>query len=244
VDFRHKYYPEVEFGGFTDIDGTVAFFGRVNSLLKPEFVVLDVGCGRGALQDEMIDYKKELVILKGKVSKVIGIDVDVRAIENPFLDEFQLLESANWPIEDSSVDLIVCDFVMEHVEDPDQFLSEARRVLKNGGYICLRTPNRWGYVGLAASLIPNRFHAKVTSAVQDGRKEEDVFPTLYRCNSIRKLRRALRQRDFHSVVYGFEAEPCYCAFSGLAFFAGVVFQRFAPKLFRSTLFAFGRLKKR
>ena len=101
------------------------------------------------------------------------------------------MESANWPIEDSSVDLIVCDFVMEHVEAPDQFLSEARRVLKNGGYICLRTPNRWGYVGLAASLNPNRFHAKVTSAVQDGRKEEDVFPTLYHCNSIWKLRLSL-----------------------------------------------------
>ena len=48
------FYPESKFGCFTDVDGSIAFFSRVNSLLKSNFVVLDVGCGRGASFDDDI----------------------------------------------------------------------------------------------------------------------------------------------------------------------------------------------
>jgi hypothetical protein len=40
-------YPEAQFGGFAGIDGTIAFSNRVNALLTPAIVVLDLGCGRG-----------------------------------------------------------------------------------------------------------------------------------------------------------------------------------------------------
>ena len=42
-----RFYPETTFGGFTRVDGTMAFYLRVRSLLCPDSVVLDVGCGRG-----------------------------------------------------------------------------------------------------------------------------------------------------------------------------------------------------
>lgn len=48
MDNKERFYPEARFGGFTDIDGTIAFFNRVNSLIETSSVVLDVGCGRGA----------------------------------------------------------------------------------------------------------------------------------------------------------------------------------------------------
>ena len=38
-----RFYPESRFGGFTDIDGTVAFYSRVNALVKPLYVVVDFG---------------------------------------------------------------------------------------------------------------------------------------------------------------------------------------------------------
>ena len=43
-----RFYPESRFGGYSDIDGTVTFYGRVQALLQSDMVVLDVGCGRGA----------------------------------------------------------------------------------------------------------------------------------------------------------------------------------------------------
>jgi SAM-dependent methyltransferase len=243
MNSQEIFYPESKFGGFTDIDGTVAFFGRVNALLESSYVVLDVGCGRGEYSEDPVPFRRDLRNIKGKVAKVIGIDVDPHAQDNPFLDEFHLLSSERWPIEDSSIDLILCDYVLEHVSDPEQFFAEVRRVLKDGGCLCIRTPNRWSYIAIGATLIPNRYHSKVTSVVQEGRKEEDVFPTFYKCNSTRKLRRIMKKQGFTSVVYSYEAEPSYLAFSKIAYFFGVLHQRLAPRFLKPALFAFGKIDK-
>jgi len=243
MDSKERFYPEARFGGFTDIDGTVAFFNRVNALLHSSFVVLDVGCGRGAYSEDPVPYRKNLRILKGKVAKVIGIDVDQSAQENPFLDEFRLIRDGSWPVEDSSIDLILCDNVLEHIENPVQFFGEIHRVLRSGGLLCVRTPNRWSYIALAATLIPNKYHSKVTSLVQDSRKDEDVFPTVYKCNSIRKLKSIMEKNGFKCVVYGYEAEPSYLSFSTIAYFFGVLHQRFAPGFLEPAIFAFGKIKK-
>jgi SAM-dependent methyltransferase len=242
MTYKELFYPEARFGGFTDIDGTIAFFNRVNSLLDSSFTVLDVGCGRGAYADDPIPLRRNLRILKGKVSKIIGIDVDYTAQDNPFLDEFHLIKEDYWPIENSSVDLILCDSVLEHVNNPNQFFSEAHRTLKDRGYFCIRTPNRWSYIAFFATVIPNRYHSRVISFVQDGRKEEDVFPTVYKCNSIRRLKDMMKNHGFEYVVYGYEAEPSYLSFSKNAYLLGVLHQRFAPRFLKPVIFAFGRLK--
>ena len=240
---KEVYYPEARFGGFTDIDGTIAFFERVNSLLDSSFVVLDVGCGRGAYGEDSVPARKNLRIFKGKVAKVIGIDVNKSAQENPFLDEFYLIKGNSWPIQNDSIDLIVCDNVLEHIENPDQFFLEIRRVLRNGGYLCIRTSNRWSYVALSATLIPKKYQSKVISMVQDGRKDEDVFSTMYKCNSIRKIKNIMNKSGFECAVYGYEAEPSYLSFSMIAYFFGVLYQRFAPRFLKPAIFAFGRIKK-
>ena len=243
MTFKETFYPETRFGGYTDIDGTVAFYHRVNSLLKPSDVVLDVGCGRGEYVDDPVAIRKGLRVLRGKVAKVIGLDVDPAAQTNPFLDEFQLLRGDVWPLPNDSIDLVLFDWVFEHVADFDRLFSELRRVLKDGGYVCIRTTNRLSYVGLAAAVIPNKHHAGVTSVVQDARKPEDVFPTLYRCNSVRKVKSSMTKHGFDGVVYGYEAEPAYLSFSKAAYFFGVLHQRFAPSFVKPTLFAFGKFKK-
>ena len=238
-----RFYPEAKFGGFTDIDGTVAFFGRVAALVNRDSVVLDVGCGRGAFADDPVALRKNLRILQGRAARVIGIDVDRGAKDNPFLDEFHLIESDGWPVDDDSIDLIVCDFVLEHIDDPPRFFSEIRRVLKDGGFLCIRTPNRWSYVALMACLIPNKYHSKVVSVAQDGRKAEDVFPTVFKCNTIGKLRGMMRRHGFDAVVYGYESEPSYLSFSTFAYFLGVLHQRLAPGFLKPALFAFGKIRK-
>src|SRR2546423_1736779 len=193
MSYQNIYYPESRFGGFTSVDGTIAFFIRVNSLIKSSSVVLDVGCGRGASFEDPIFLRRELRVLKGKCAKVIGIDVDARAKDNPFIDEFQIIEGNSWSVESNSIDVLVCDFVLEHIEDPNMFFYECQRVIKPGGYICIRTPNAWSYIALFARLIPNKLHTLVLSKVQDRRKEEDVFPTLYRSNTKRKIRYLLNK---------------------------------------------------
>ena len=196
-------YPESKLGGFSRYDGTVAFYSRVQSLLRPNSVVLDLGCGRGAAQmDDSCDYRRSLRDLSGSGRTVIGIDVDPSAAENPALDEFRYMEDVNhWPLETNSVDFAVTDFVLEHVENPHVFLSETQRVLKPGGVFCARTPNAFGYVAVISRLIPNRLHPRFTGIVQDERHDCDVFPTYYRCNSKGRLQRQLTDLGFVHSIY-------------------------------------------
>jgi SAM-dependent methyltransferase len=243
--FQDDFYPESKFGGFTDIDGTIAFFSRINALLDSSFTVLDAGCGRGCLIiDDPIPFRRDLQIIKGKVQRVIGIDVDPVGQNNPYMDEFRQIEGNTWPLEDNSIDLCYSSHVVEHLSDPDAFFSEARRVLKNGGYLCIRTTNIWNYMGVISSLVPNKFHSKLLAKAQDGRKSEDVFPTVYRCNTIPKMQHTLEKHGFaHHVVYGLESEPRYLSFAKLAYFVGFIHQKFAPRLLRQSLVVFAQLTK-
>jgi len=130
MTYHNYYYPESRFGGFTDIDGTIIFYTRINALIKPEFVIVDYGCGTGSYMNHNVSAIRNLRSIKGKSKKIIGMDIDDGAISNQNIDEFKKIESDKWPIESDSVDMIICDFVLEHLQFPDKYFSEARRTLK------------------------------------------------------------------------------------------------------------------
>jgi SAM-dependent methyltransferase len=238
-----RWYPEVGIGGFTHVDGTIAFYSRINSVLESGFVVLDLGCGRGAAREDPLPWRRELQTLRGKCARVIGADVDPASATNTSIDEFLLIEHGRLPLPDECVDLCVSDSVVEHVTDVELFFSECSRVLKPGGYLFVRTPNVWNYATIATRLIPNRFHTRVLRHVQPRRKVEDVFPTVYRCNTARKLRYMLDRHGLDCVVLTYESEPAYLSFSRLSYAMGVFHQRHAPRPIRRTLFAFGRKRQ-
>lgn len=243
MSLLEQFYPESKFGGFSDVDGTIQFYTRVNSLLGAETTVLDFGCGRGAYGEDPLSLRRDLRILKGKAGKVIGIDVDPIGCENPFIDEFHRLQGTSWDLPDASVDLCLCDNVLEHLEEPQDFFDEARRVLRPGGDLCLRTPNAWNYIAVISRLLPNRLHAGVLAQVKNRSLDQDVFPVYYRCNTIPALKKMFRTNGFSAVVYGYEAEPSYLSFSKLAYGLGVLHQKVAPHFLRAAIFAFGRLEK-
>jgi SAM-dependent methyltransferase len=239
---KENFYPETSFGGFSNCDGTIAFYTRVNALIRPSFVVVDFGCGRGQHAEDPVEFRRALQSFKGKVAKVIGLDVDVAGQSNPTIDEFRaLVPGQPWPVEDRSVNLIVCDSVLEHLPEPRLLFCEARRALVDGGFLCVRTTNLLSYVGLAAKLMPNRLHNAVLSRVQKIRPANDVFPTLYRCNTIAAIRRQMRRHGFRAVVHGHTPEPSYFNFSKLAYGFGVLHQKVTPGSLGTTIFAFGQL---
>jgi SAM-dependent methyltransferase len=234
------FYPESRFAGFTQIDGTIAFYARVQALARPDSILVDFGCGRGAYAGDPIPFRRDLRIFKGKVQRIIGLDVGTAGAANPFLDEFRCLTTPGWPLEDHSADLVLCDNVLEHLPEPPTFFSEARRVLKPGGIVCIRTPNRWNYISLLSRLLSGSQRARALAKAKPALAEEDAFPTFYRCNTLPALRRALSASGFAAVVYGYEAEPTYLSFSKIAYGLGVLHQKLAPGILKAALFAFGR----
>jgi SAM-dependent methyltransferase len=239
IGLLDAFYPEVRFGGFTHLDGTIAFYVRINELINSESVVLDMGCGRGAWTEDPVRVRRELHTLRGKCKWVIGSDPDPAAAGNPSLHEFRTIQSDTWPIKDQEIDVCICDNVVEHVGNPGVFFRESARVTKKGGYIAIRTPNLFSYFGIASKLLRNP-RARLRYATQDDRMAEDVFPVFYRCNTRKRLQRVLTECGFDAYVYGYEAEPPYLSFSLFAYRFGVLHQRLAPEALKIGLVAFAQ----
>lgn len=83
---------------------------------------LEVGCGRGWLQDAVADY----------------VGVDIAETVAAFLNKpFYCAPAEKLPFADNRFDGIWSYAVLEHVENPEQGLAEMRRVLKPGGILLL-----------------------------------------------------------------------------------------------------------
>lgn len=208
--YLERFYPESRVGGFSFSDASVAFFSQINAVLRSTDTVLDFGAGRGAhIVDETVDYRRRLSILRGKCAHVEGCDVDDAVLRNPFLDHAEVIGSVeSLPYSDNSFDMVISRFVFEHVSDPDRVAGELLRVVKPGGVVAALTPNKFGYIALASSIVPNRLHVRALRRVQPERKAVDVFPTMYQLNTRRDLETAFGTDARVSISY-FASEPAY-----------------------------------
>ena len=208
-------YPEIEAGGFTRYDHRVIFFARVNALLRKDMTVLDFGAGRGIWAQVESGFRLDLMTLKGKCERLIGADVDPVVLENPLVDEAVVLPAdGSIPLPDMSVDMVVSWAVFEHLTDPARAAAELRRILRPGGWICAWTPNKWSYTFVSEpELIPHQFHARVLRYVHptSKRRERDVFPTFYKLNTLRELRRHFPYDALRALLVSFQRGPSYHA---------------------------------
>ena len=162
IEILSSYFPEINISGYTSIDGTIEFYARVNSLINDSMTVLDFGAGRAAWnEDDPCSYRKSLRNMKGKVRKVVGCDVDEAIFSNNSADEKVLIKiGEKLPFDDGSFDLIISDYTFEHVANPDEVAKEFHRILKSGGWICARTPNKYSYISILTRMIKNSYHTK------------------------------------------------------------------------------------
>lgn len=243
-DVARYFYPEIEAGGFSRVDGTVEFYGRINALLSPEMVVLDFGAGRGGHVGDVSPYRRDLRVLKGKVARVVGADVDPVVTTNPTVDERIVLgHGTPLPFDDESFDLVVADATFEHVEAPALVAAELHRVLRPNGWICARTPSRWGYIGLGANLTPNRVHATLLKRLQPHRQSRDVFPTRYRMNTRKTLDELFPPSQFENFTYARTTEPAYFGNSRLLWQLMFLVNRMTPARMGAMLFVFLRKRR-
>lgn len=116
-------------------------------------IVLDVACGEG--------YGSYLLKMWG-AKQIEAVDIDSEAIEKAsimFSNEninYMCQNAEKLPYADNSFDLIVSLETIEHLDNPDKFLLELRRVIKPDGTIILSCPNDPYYYDRANTSNP--FH--------------------------------------------------------------------------------------
>jgi SAM-dependent methyltransferase len=207
-----RLYPERRVASFCGSEGRFLFYSMIADHLSPESVVLDLGAGRGAQIENSTGYMRTLINFSGRCKKYIGVDLDPVVRLNPFVDEAHVMSSnGDIPLRESSVDLIVAYAVLEHVSDPARTAREVRRILKPGGWFFGWTPNRYGYVGTAARLVPNNLHARIVNVAEPtgGREARDVFPVYYRLNTKSSVRAAFGPKDFEDFSFYYNGTPSY-----------------------------------
>lgn len=95
--------------------------------------ILDIGCGDR-------QYEKHI----DATNNYVGLDVEVsgRKEEDKIADIYY--DGVNIPFQDSSIDIIICTQVLEHVQNPEGLVDEMYRVLKKDGLMYITVPFFWG----------------------------------------------------------------------------------------------------
>jgi len=212
-ELRRRWYPP-EFRGMYR-----RFEDALGEFIPAGATVLDAGCGSGRI----FGYK----LAAG--CRVVGVDIGAELRDNPNVADPVHGDVQRLPFADASFDAALASHVMEHLSRPDEALAEIARVLRSGGRLLLLTPNRFHYVPLVASLVPQRLHVWFNR--RRGVPERDVFATLYRANTAGRLRRLLEGAGLTlERLDRFETEPEYLAFHPLSYALGVGYERLVNRV--------------
>jgi SAM-dependent methyltransferase len=210
ASLRRRFYPDVPAR-----DPVARFVRRLDACVGPNDDVLDIGAGAG----ELNTYR-----LKGRVRRLVGVDLDPRVGVNPLLDAGVRGDIGALPFKSGSFDAAFSIYVLEHVADRDALVADIHRVLRPGGLFLALTPNVFHYVTLASRLTPTAFHRWFNA--RRGRPADDTFPTCYRLNSRRALRRSFAKAGFETVaIDAIEVQPNYLTGSALAYACGIAYER-------------------
>lgn len=111
--------------------------------------LLDLGCKDGKVTCRL----REML----KVDEVYGVDIDgeallatkQRGIRTSRVD----LNEDKLPFPDGFFDLVTCLEVIEHLLDPDNMLKEVHRVVREGGWLLVSTPNLASWTNRLSILL-------------------------------------------------------------------------------------------
>ncbi len=175
------------FGYFTPDD---VYESLVDQLIAPGCRWLDVGCGRDVFPTNQ-GLAREL---SGRAGMLVGIDPDPTIQENPFVHVRVQAPLEAFDTTDT-FDVVTARMVVEHVQNPEGFVAQLRRLAARNGLAVIYTVNRWAPVSVLSSLVPFALHHPV-KAMLWGTEEKDTFPVEYRMNTRATLSSLMQRGGF------------------------------------------------
>ncbi len=166
--------------------------------LRPGMVWLDAGCGHNVIAPWIKDSKITEKELLSRAGTVVGCDIDPVSLDKDSAITRVASNLEQLPFAADSFDLVTCNMVVEHLQNPEQVFGEFFRVLKPGGTVVILTPNVLHWTMMISRLTPHWFHVFMRKRLF-GSDEEDVFPTVYRANTPGMLDQELHSAGFDNV---------------------------------------------
>lgn len=200
---------------------TEVFAELVRQQLRPSARLLDIGCGRGGLV-EQLDHPP---------GQMMGIDPDWLSLrEHRLALPRAVALSGSLPFADLSFDVVFASWLLEHLVDPAHTFAAIGRVLKPGGAFVFITPNGrhplallnrgLGRLGQLQGYLVARFY---------GRAADDTFPTYYRANSEARLLELCQANGLILQTLYAIPDPTYLAFTPTLFRLACQFEAALPQ---------------
>ncbi|MBK8903355.1 MAG: methyltransferase domain-containing protein [Anaerolineaceae bacterium] len=200
---------------------TELYADLVRQQLTPQARVLDIGCGRGGLVEQ----------LEHPLAQVTGVDPDWLSLHEHRLALPRVAAfSDDLPFAPETFDVAFASWVLEHLARPLLTFRSIARVLKPGGTFVFITPNgrhplallnkTMGRVGALQGKLVARLY---------GRAADDTFATHYRANSQHDLVQLAAQTGLHLAALHTIPDPTYLAFNRLFFTLMTRFENALPE---------------
>jgi SAM-dependent methyltransferase len=127
--------------------------------------VLDAGCGDGI---NLVGLR-EIAAGEGLAMRLLGVDYSPlrlrRAVAAAPGTRVHQASLYRLPLVNESVDVVLCNHVIEHVPDVETTLSELRRVLRPGGLLIVGVPNEGCLMARVRNRVIQRSIARATDHV-------------------------------------------------------------------------------
>lgn len=201
-------FPEGTY--FHSIKTTIEIYNEIiSSLCEMNNVFLDSGCGKKSIMQWHTQ----------KINFSVGMDISLDAIkENKAFKVYVVGNALKLPFKDKSFDVVVSQWMMEHIKEPEIVIKEFYRVLKKGGSLVVVTNSKYHPMMFLSYILPLGIRDWLKQRIFPLYIEEDTFPTYYNFNSLGSIYKILSRMGF---------EKRFTSYTGAAFF---LFNRFLFKL--------------
>ena len=198
------------------------YWSMINKVLAPKSMVLDIGAGR----------KGMLSLFSERGITSIGLDMSYEDLQaNEFLSLRVCGDAQELPFKAGSFDLVVSQWVLEHLPFPDLFIQEASRVLKHKGFFLLVSNSLFCPLMFFNAVMPRKLRDGIKKKLLPKEVEEDTFPTFYRANTQRRLRRLVRSTELKEKFFIYASDLSFFIFNRILFAFWLVVDRLTERKF-------------
>jgi SAM-dependent methyltransferase len=194
-----RFVSETSFGFQKRLRFVLAHLARERDRSNWPLRVLDVGCGTGSLLT---------LPLAQEGYQVVGLDVHLPSLQHgrrSTLKGLSFVCGSPEAFPSETFDIAICSEVLEHVGEPEEFLSSVVRVLRGGGLCLVTVPNGFGPYEQSQKVL--RFVRPWANKV--GRLTEDMTV------DASVVHQSLNFSSGHIQFYSEKALERLCTWSGL-----------------------------